>query len=278
MSFAQKLVGRWIAGDDLDDVVSEVKNENGKGMKAMVNFLGEEITEEKSVHENISEYLHLMEKIKREDLDCDISVKPSQLHMNKGLEHCREHFEEILKVAKQNKIFVWVDMEDSRYTEDTVESYLKLHRKFGNIGIVVQADLKRSEKDLHEIIKNKGTVRLVKGAYKENSSIAFQTREEINENFVKLMGILFESKNYFAIATHDMNLVGGAIIINEKYKRDFEFQFLMGIQDKNKLKLIENGYKVSNYIPYGKKWKEFIVRRIKEKPSNLLLVLGDIVR
>ena len=278
MNFEQRLVRRWIAGEDIDDVLSEIRKENKKGISSIANFLGEDLTREKSVQQNISEYLKLMEKIKSENLDCSLSVKPSQLHMNRGLEHCREHFEEILKVAKENKIFVWVDMEDSRYTEDTIESYLRLHRKYGNIGIVVQADLKRSEKDLHEILNEGGVVRLVKGAYKENGKIAFQTREEINENFVKLMSVLFESRNYFAVATHDMNLIGVAIILSEKYHRDFEFQFLMGIQEKNKMRLLKNGYNVSNYVPYGKSWKEFISRRVKEKPSNILLILRDLVQ
>jgi proline dehydrogenase len=167
-------------------------------------------------------------------------------------------------------------MESVKFTEDTISIYLELSRQYAMIGVAIQAYLRRSASDLLHILESGGNVRLVKGAYHEAVENAFTTGEEVNGNYAKLMKMLFENNIYFAIATHDSNLIEEAIRLSRDAK--FEFQMLMGIRDDLKSKLVARNFAVSEYIPYGSQWLPYSVRRIRERKRNILLLARSFIQ
>jgi proline dehydrogenase len=170
-----------------------------------------------------------------------------------------------------------MDMEGSPYTADTVETYLELRKKFDNVGLAIQAYAKRSEEEVNRILDSNGVIRLCKGAYNESPEIVFKSKDEINQNYSKLMQLMFERGKRFAIATHDEKLIKEAIELSKTHHKDFEFEMLMGIRDKKKIELAEMGYRVSEYIPFGKSWWAYSVRRIREHKSNIFLLARSLV-
>jgi proline dehydrogenase len=193
----------------------------------------------------------------------------------------RAFFEEnigaVVSTAKSLDNFVWVDMEGSPYTADTVDSYLGLVKKFYNVGLAIQAYLKRSEEDVNRILDSNGKIRLCKGAYNESPEIVFKKRDDISRNYSKLMRLIFERGQGFAIATHDEKLIQEAITLSNVHHANFEFEMLMGIRDKKKLELAQMGYRMSEYIPFGKQWWGYSTRRIHEHPSNIFLLARSLV-
>jgi proline dehydrogenase len=167
-------------------------------------------------------------------------------------------------------------MENSPYTEDTIDIYLDIFNKFGNTGIAIQANLKRSENDIKRIAAEGGIIRLVKGAYSEKKDIAFSSRSEVTKNFSKLMGYLFYKSASFAVATHDEQLINEAIEVNKVHKKRLEFQMLMGVREELKRQLVSKGFNVVDYIPYGKKWLPYTTRRLSERKRNILLIMRSV--
>jgi proline dehydrogenase len=163
-------------------------------------------------------------------------------------------------------------MESSEYTDDTIGIYNDLFDKYERLGIALQANLKRTSKDLVELLKKGAKVRLVKGAYHEDKKTAFQARKEVDENYKKLMEMLFVNGNEFGIATHDSKLIDEAKQLYKTHERKFEFQMLKGIRDELKPILVKKGFSVSEYIPYGTNWLPYSIRRLKERKRNILLL------
>ena len=256
----------WIAGENLRDAIERVRTDNKKKINGMVNFLGEETIDKEHVERIVKEYMEILDSI--ENLKSAISLKLTQLGLllNKG--HCLHNLSNITKHAFDLKKFVWIDMEKSSFVNHTIEIYLHLSEDFPNIGLTVQASLRRSKKDLIKLLKKQAIIRLVKGAYHESKDVAFQNKGEIDRNYVKLMEILFNKSERFAIATHDERLIEKAI----SFGMETEFQFLMGIKENIKERLAKK-YKVSEYIPYGTHWLPYVLRRIREHPTSLLKIL-----
>ena len=163
-------------------------------------------------------------------------------------------------------------MESSEHTDNTLKIYQNLFEKYERLGVAIQANLKRSQNDLEMLLKKGSKIRLVKGAYHENSKNAYRTRHAVDENYRKLMRVLFEQGNEFAIATHDSKLIDLAINLSKKHERKFEFQMLKGIRDELKPILVKSGFAVSEYIPYGTNWLPYSIRRLKERKRNILLL------
>jgi len=163
-------------------------------------------------------------------------------------------------------------MESSDHTDETIEIYYHLFARYERLGIAIQANLKRTKNDLIDLLEHGAKIRLVKGAYKENSRIAFQSKEKVDGNYASLMKILFKNGNEFGIATHDSKMIDLAISLSKKYKRKFEFQMLKGIRDELKPILIKKHFVVSDYIPYGTNWLPYSIRRVKERKRNILLL------
>jgi proline dehydrogenase len=223
------------------------------------------------------EYVQILKTIAARKIDSCISIKPTQLGLALDRKLYDENMNTILTTAKSIGSFVWVDMEGSPYTADTVDSYLELRKRFDNTGLAIQSYLKRSEEDVNRILDIKGQIRLVKGAYNESPSIALKRKGQISENFSKLMGVMFERGTGFAIGTHDEKLIEEAATLGKERSADFEYELLMGIRDGKKLELAQRGFRVSEYVPFGKGWWNYSVRRMREHKSNIILLARSLV-
>jgi proline dehydrogenase len=224
-----------------------------------------------------TEYLEILDGLKSRQIEGCISVKPTQLGLSIDPSLFRDNLAKIQNKANSLGIFVWVDMEGSPFTAHIVESYLGIRKRYDNVGIAIQAYLKRTEEDVNRILELGGAIRLCKGAYNESPEIVYKRRKQIDENFSKLMRTMFERGKGFAIATHDEKLIEEAIRLSNVHHADFEFEMLMGIRDKKKLELVQRGYRVSEYIPFGKSWWAYSKRRISEHKSNIFLLARSLV-
>ncbi|MFQ6119933.1 MAG: proline dehydrogenase family protein [Methanosarcinales archaeon] len=268
---------QWIAGENAIDAIYRAKNANKQNITGLINYLGEHSNLKKEIQKNVEEYIDLLRYIKKEDIKSNISVKPTQIGLLISERFCYENLERIVEEAYLRENFVWIDMESSQYTQNTLKIYYSLLNHFDNAGIAIQAYLKRSENDVMDLLSKNGKIRLCKGAYKESTKIAFKSKKDIYRNYSKLMKLMFEHGKNFAIATHDDKLINEAIDLSKSYGvMDFEFQMLMGVRNNLKLKLVHNGYRLSEYIPYGKDWLPYTIRRLHERKRNILLILKSI--
>lgn len=270
--FLFKIAKQWIAGDTMDEAIRSAKEANANGMDAIINKLGEHMISKTQVDQTVSEYLTLVSNLRRSKVTGGISVKPTQVGMSKNVNDCVDNLGKIIEKASNSQSFVWIDMESSEYTNDTIKIYLSLFEKYERLGIAIQANLKRTEQDLKVLLEHGAKIRLVKGAYRENKKNAYKTRHEVDENYKKIMRMLFLDGNEFAIATHDSKMIDFAIELSKKHERRFEFQMLKGIRDELKPVLIKSGFAISEYIPYGTNWLPYSIRRIKERKRNILLL------
>ncbi len=276
MSFLIKLARQWIAGETLNDAISRTKKANNSGIGVIINFLGEHVRNKPEADRNIEENLSILQAIEDSKLNASISIKLTQLGLDIEKNLCLSGAEKIVSSAASKNIFVWIDMEDSPYTGDTIDIYLELFKKHKNAGIAIQSNLKRSESDVRRIAASGGIIRLVKGAYKEKSDIAYTSRKDVTINFSRLMGYIFYKSPFFAIATHDELLINEALEANKAHKKRLEFQMLMGVREELKSELVKKGLTVVDYIPYGKNWFPYSVRRMRERKRNILLILRSI--
>jgi proline dehydrogenase len=271
-----RVAKRWIAGYEMEDAVKAAHNANGRKLPVILNRLGEHTPDRGRIEEYTQEYLRLLDAINDGGVDGTISVKPSQLGLAVDPTLFRSNLLRILERAERAKRFVWLDMENSPYTEATLRAYAELLTDHPGLGVCLQANLKRTQKDLQNLLTNDGRVRLVKGAYPEDSSIAYKKRSSIDSNYKQLMEMLFKAGDDFAIATHDTKLIEEAERLSKENNKQFEFAMLKGIRDDLKEKLIGQGYRVSEYIPYGPEWYNYSKRRIRERKRNILLLVRSV--
>jgi proline dehydrogenase len=271
-----RVAKRWVAGYNADQAIDVALETNSQGMSAILNFLGEDTTDSKLVDMTVNEYLLLMDLMYARKVQGCVSVKPTQLGLTIDHNMCLQNFSRLAARARDLGQFIWLDMESVKSTEDTIAIYLDLYKQYDMVGIAIQSYLRRSASDLLHIIECGGKVRLVKGAYHESEEHIFVTNEEVNASYSKLMKMLFDSKNYFAIATHNSALIEEAISMGKNTK--FEFQMLKGIRDDLKHQLLTKGFAVAEYIPYGSQWLPYSVRRIMERKRNLLLLARSLIQ
>jgi proline dehydrogenase len=272
-----RIAKHWIAGETYEEAMARAERSNAHKVLGIINLLGEEITAREETTAATTEYLEILKGIEGRKIQSCISIKPTQLGLGIDKKLFEDNLDRILTSARSLGNFVWMDMEGSPYTAETVDLYLEFRKKFDNVGLAIQAYAKRSEEDVNHILDSKGIIRLCKGAYNESPEIVFRRRDQINENFSKLMGLMFERGKGFAVATHDEKLIEKAIDLSRAHHADFEFEMLMGIRDKKKVELAERGYRVSEYIPFGKSWWAYSVRRIREHKSNIFLLARSLV-
>jgi proline dehydrogenase len=272
-----RIAKHWIAGENYEDALKRAEQSNAQKILGIVNLLGEDITAREEASAATQEYLEILKVIAARKIRTCISLKPTQLGLGIDTSFYKENLGTVVSTAESLSNFVWVDMEGSQYTADTVDSYLELAKKFDNVGLAIQAYLKRSEEDVKRILDVNGKIRLCKGAYNESAEIVFKKRDDINHNYSKLMRLIFERGRGFAVATHDEKLIQEAITLSNTHHTDFEFEMLMGIRDKKKLELAQMGYRVSEYIPFGKSWWAYSTRRITEHKSNIFLLARSLV-
>jgi len=269
---------QWIAGETIDDALISAKEAYKKGRHAIVNKLGEYHTSKSQITKTVKEYQTISSSFRKWKVRGGISVKPTQVGLSISMKECLRNLEKIIKNSVESHTFVWIDMESSDHTDETIEIYYDLFARYERLGIALQANLKRTKNDLSDLLKNGAKIRLVKGAYNENSKIAYKSKNKVDQNYLKLMKLLFKEGNEFGIATHDSNLINHAIKLSKKYERKFEFQMLKGIRDELKPKLSKKGFVVTDYIPYGTNWLAYSIRRVKERKRNILLLGSSFIQ
>ena len=272
-----RIAKHWIAGETWEDAFARAQQSNTHKVRGILNLLGEEMTYREETTAATAEYLEILDALKSRQIEGCISVKPTQLGLSVDPSLFSENLAKIQNKAKSLGTFVWVDMEGSPFTAQIVDAYLESRKRCDNIGIAIQAYLRRSEEDVNRILELGGAIRLCKGAYNESPEIAYKRRKQVDENFSKLMRTIFERGKGFAVATHDERLIEEAIRLSNVHHADFEFEMLMGIRDKKKLELVQRGYRVSEYIPFGKSWWAYSKRRITEHKSNIFLLARSLV-
>lgn len=261
---------RYIAGETIGHAIRTVRQLNNEGVCATLDVLGEDITSSSEAEASRDQSIQVLHSIVKEKLDSNLSIKLTSLGLKLGLDLCRENVRGILQVAKQYNIFVRFDMEDSSCTTDTITIFKDLQNEFPNIGIVLQAYMRRSEIDTLDLIETNTNFRLCKGIYKEPAQIAFQGRGEVQENFTRLLALMLEKKSYVGIATHDTVLVDDAYRLIDSLglkKTEYEFQMLLGVRPELRKKLVRDGHKVRLYVPFGENWYGYATRRFKENPE-----------
>lgn len=274
------LASRFVAGDTAAEAIKAVRKLNEKGIKASLDFLGEECRSHQKAAEGTKEYLTLLKTIRAAGVDCNISVKLTQFGLNLDPGLAKSNLMRILDAAEEGGNFVRVDMEGSSYTQRTLELIEDAFRRRKNVGAVIQAYLLRSKGDIESLNKSGTRVRLCKGAYKEPAQIAFQKKEKVNNNFDRLAALLMAEGAYPAIATHDEDRIQAAMAYASKNgigKDRFEFQMLYGLRRRRWEEIVAEGYNMRVYVPYGTHWAPYFVRRIRERKENWLFVLKNLV-
>ena len=267
---------RYVAGAKLKDAVDAVKRLNEKGFMATLDVLGESTTEEKRTREYVEEYLGVLQTIDEEELDCNVSLKPTQLGLLISADLCYENIRKIVEKAKELNNFVRIDMEDSSCTSATIDIYKRLREQFDNVGLVLQAYLRRTIDDLLDLTFQKSNLRICKGIYIEPRFIAYKDPHLINENFAYLLETAFKRKAYIGIATHDEKVVWHALRIIEQLnlkKEDYEFQMLYGVDEMLGAIIVEAGHRLRIYVPFGREWYAYVMRRLKENPTIAMYVI-----
>jgi proline dehydrogenase len=272
---------RFVAGEHMSDAIEGIRDLNRKGMSASFDHLGESITSEPATRNEVNEYVRLLDAVKDEGLDSNISVKLTQLGLDVGHELCYENTRQIVQAAASHGNFVRIDMEDSSKTDATIAIFRKLRADFENVGIVIQAYLHRSESDVTDLLACGSRIRLCKGAYSEPASVAFPKKSDVDNNFVRLMRTLLTSGIYHGIATHDPKMIAATKqFASEKRIEagEFEFQMLYGVRRDLQEQLVASGFRMRVYVPYGLYWYPYFMRRLAERPANVWFVLKNMMR
>ncbi|MCS7312495.1 MAG: proline dehydrogenase family protein [Acidobacteria bacterium] len=278
---SRQWVRRFVAGERLEEALRVVATLQRSGAKAALDFLGENVHSAEEARQAQQAYRVALDEIYRLGLDCNISVKLTQMGLALSPELCLELVRPVVAQAQAYGTDVEVDMESSAYTDATLAIVHRLRDEFERVGVAIQAYLYRSESDVWALIQRGIKVRLVKGAYREPPRVAFPTKRQVNENFVHLMEILFDSGQYHAIATHDARLIARALDDARRRglsPRAFEFQMLYGIRRDLQERLVREGWTLRVYVPYGTHWYPYFMRRLAERPANVLFLLRHIAR
>jgi proline dehydrogenase len=277
---SRRVSKRFVAGETLDEAIAVARRVNALGQSASLDQLGENVTDENGARRVAEGYLATFDRIAREKLDANVSLKLTQLGLDLSQELCEELIEKIVAHATGMGNFVRIDMEGSAYTQRTVEITKQVRAKYAGAGTVMQSYLYRAEKDIQDLLQAGCRLRLCKGAYNEPPEVAFAQKADVDANYVKLMKMLLPSGIYHGIATHDSAMVQATkdFAREKSIGRDqFEFQMLYGIRTDLQKRLTREGYRLRVYIPYGTDWFPYFMRRLAERPANLMFFLRSFV-
>jgi len=268
---------RYIAGERLEDAIKAVKYLHSMQIMGTIDVLGEDVKTSEQAREAAAAYEEVLHAIHDNRLNANLSIKLTQFGLKIDEGFCYSSVRDLVRMATQYQNFVRIDMEDSSTTSATLTLYERLRAEgLDRVGVVIQASLRRSAADVEQLIRRIGNVRLCKGAYVEPESIAFRGREEIRQNFMKLLRRLFETGCYVGIATHDEVLVQGAYRSIEEMKVErgaYEFQMLHGVRPRLRGEILRAGHRMRVYVPFGKEWYGYSMRRFKENPQVARYVL-----
>jgi proline dehydrogenase len=266
-----RVARRYVAGDTIDDAVDTLRALNEEGSKGTVDVLGEEVHEPAKTKAAVEEYVRLLDRIEAERLDANISIKPTMLGLKIDPDLCAENLATIVERAAGLRNFVRIDMEDHTCTDDTLQLYRRMHDLHpGSVGVVLQSYLHRTIADINDLLHLQPNIRVCKGIYREPREIAWSQFETIRANFVYAVEKLLSAKAYVGIATHDPHLVWAGMKIVDRLglARDgYEFQMLLGVDPELRKIILANGHRLRVYVPYGRDWYPYSIRRLRENPT-----------
>lgn len=280
---ARRFASRFVAGETLDAAVSAVRELNRRGISASLDVLGESVTSVEEARSSAAMVVETQERIAAEKLDCNVSVKLTQMGLDLDGGLCAENMRGILERGRDLGMFVRIDMESSAHTQRTLDLFERefLPAHGDRVGIVIQSYLRRAAADVERLIGVRARVRLCKGAYDEPAAVAFPAKADVDRNYAELMERLLERGNHPAVATHDPALIARArqFVAAKGIAPDrFEFQMLYGVRRDLQEELQRAGFRVRVYVPFGTHWYPYFMRRLAERPANVAFILGNVVR
>lgn len=272
---------RFVAGESIQQAIQTVRALNNDGRLATLDHLGEFVFSEEEANESADMSLKTLDAIAEAGVDSNLSLKMTSLGLDISKDLCMQNMRKILDRAKSYGNFVRIDMEDYAHCQITLDILHELRNEYDNVGTVIQAYLYRSEQDIRDLNQINANLRLVKGAYKESAEVAFPDKKDVDENYKKMIKLRLESGNYTAIASHDEAIIQEI----KQFIRDkqisssrFEFQMLYGIREDLQHLLVQEGYRVRVYVPYGVDWFGYFMRRLAERPANVWFVLKNMLK
>ena len=283
-SIGQRVSKRFVAGMTVADALKATRTANAAGLRVTIDNLGENVTNAEEARHSAKLYHDMLDAIAENKLDANVSLKLTHMGLDVDESLCRSLVDELVAHATRLNSFVRIDMEGSPYTQKTLDFVRELHRRPGNagrVGAVIQAYMRRSEDDVKSLCAEGIRIRLCKGAYKEPADIAFQAKSEVDANFVKLTKFLLKSGIFHGIATHDEKIINETTAFAKAEgipASAFEFQMLHGIRRDLQEKLVKEGWGVRIYIPFGSEWYPYFMRRLAERPANVLFIARNMLR
>jgi len=275
-----RVAARYVAGATLEETLNVVRRLNSEGAMATIDVLGEEVKVREKATAAVEEYIRVFQAIEQQKLDANVSVKPTLLGLKIDEGFCRDNIGRIAELAKAFGNFVRIDMEDNTTTDATLRIYRELHGRLGNLGCVLQAYMRRTLRDIDELPGENPSVRLCKGIYVEPRKIAWKGYETVRANYVAALEKLLLRGIYAGIATHDEYLAAQAVALIDKHgvpRERYEFQMLLGVDDELRRILVAGGHRLRVYVPYGRDWYPYSMRRLRENPEVARHVLRALV-
>ena len=278
-----KLTTRFVAGETIDEVVQYIKDINAEGCAASFDHLNESVTNVGEAEQEVNEYLRILSRIEETGIKSNVSIKLTQFGLGLDPELAYKNARRVVADAHKRGNFVRVDMEDSPVTQVTLDIFKRLREEFGldDVGIVLQSYLRRTYEDAQDLLKLPARIRICKGAYNEPPEVAFPDKKDVEQNYVRVMQLLLSSGIYHGIATHDPKMIDATINFATREgigKEKFEFQMLYGIRRDLQRQLARDGYNMRIYVPYGKHWYPYFMRRLAERPANVWFVVKNLFK
>ena len=283
--FVKRSVSRFMPGERLDDALAAARELRGRGVSTILTHLGENLSDAAEADRVTRHYLDVLERVRAEGLDAEISVKPTQLGLDLDRERCRENLLRLVEAARGAGNFVWIDMESSAYVDVTLDLYRAARARAPQVGVCLQSYLRRTAADLESLLPLEPSIRLVKGAYNEPAEVAFPSKRDVDENFFMLAARFLSATArstaaLLGIATHDVRLIERLqrfIATADIAARSYEFEMLYGIQRTLQQRLVGEGRRLRVLISYGEYWFPWYMRRLAERPANVLFVVKNLV-
>jgi proline dehydrogenase len=279
----KKMTTRFVAGEDIKEAVAAIRELNAHNCTASFDHLNEGVSSAAETEEEVREYQRILARIDETGIRSNVSIKLTQFGLQIDPELAYRNARAVVEDAARRGNFVRVDMEQSSVTQITIDIFKRLRAEFGlnDVGIVLQSYLRRTYDDVQELLKIPARIRICKGAYNEPPEVAFPDKKDVDENYVRVMQLLLSSGTYHGIATHDPKMINETI----RYARDkgiskdaFEFQMLYGVRRDLQERLARDGYNMRVYVPYGKHWYPYFMRRLAERPANIWFVMKNMFK
>jgi proline dehydrogenase len=283
IGYFKRLTTRFVAGDNIDETISYIRQINAENCTASFDHLNEAVGSAAEADQEVAEYLNILAKIDEQRVRSNVSIKLTQFGLGLDPELAYKNARRVVEEAHRRGNFVRVDMEDSPVTQVTIDIFKRLRSEFdlNTVGIVLQSYLYRTYDDAQELLKLPARIRICKGAYNEPAEVAFPDKKDVDANYVKVMQLLLSSGVYHGIATHDPKMIDTTINFATREgigKEKFEFQMLYGIRRDLQRQLARDGFNLRIYVPYGKHWYPYFMRRLAERPANIWFVLKNLAR